>query len=148
MSPPSRRSPAPGSLRVLPGGRAHAGLWREGDPVGRRQFVDVGPLDLEAGGHLPAVRVAYETWGTLAADRSNAVLVEHALTGDSHVAGPAGSGHPTAGWWDWAIGPGSADRHRPLVRRRAERAGRLPGLHRPVLRRRRTAGPGAPGSRT
>ncbi|MDO8106577.1 homoserine O-acetyltransferase [Isoptericola sp. b441] len=108
MSPSSRRSPAPGTLRVLPGGRAHPGLWREGDPVGRRQFVDVGPVDLETGGHLPAVRVAYETWGTLAADRSNAVLVEHALTGDSHVAGPAQAGHPSPGWWDWAIGPGRA----------------------------------------
>lgn len=108
MSPSSRRSPVPGTLRVLPGGRAHSGLWREGDPVGRRQFVDVGPMDLETGGHLPAVRVAYETWGTLAADGSNAVLVEHALTGDSHVAGPAQAGHPSPGWWDWAIGPGRA----------------------------------------
>lgn len=63
---------------------------------------------LEAGGVLPDFAVAYETWGTLNADRSNAVLVEHALTGDSHVAGPAGPGHPTAGWWDELIGPGRA----------------------------------------
>jgi homoserine O-acetyltransferase len=52
------------------------------------------------------VRVAYETWGTLNAARDNAVLVEHALTGDSHVTGPAGPGHPTGGWWDTLIGPG------------------------------------------
>lgn len=64
------------------------------------------PLPLEAGGALPGVRIAYETWGRLAADGSNAVLVLHALTGDSHVAGPAGPGHPTAGWWDALIGPG------------------------------------------
>jgi homoserine O-acetyltransferase len=54
------------------------------------------------------VRLAYETWGRLAPDGSNAVLVLHALTGDSHVVGPAGPGHPTAGWWDGLIGPGRA----------------------------------------
>ena len=52
------------------------------------------------------MRIAYETWGTLAADRSNAVLVLHALTGDSHVIGPPGRGHPTAGWWEDVVGPG------------------------------------------
>ena len=54
------------------------------------------------------MRLAYETWGTLAEDRSNAVLVLHALTGDSHVTGPAGPGHPTPGWWRELIGPGRA----------------------------------------
>jgi homoserine O-acetyltransferase len=63
---------------------------------------------LEAGGELPGVRLAYETWGRLAPDHSNAVLVLHALTGDSHVVGPAGPGHPTRGWWDGLIGPGRA----------------------------------------
>src|SRR5512133_422035 len=47
--------------------------WREGDDVGDRLFADLGPLDLEAGGRLPAVRIAYETWGTLNAARDNAV---------------------------------------------------------------------------
>jgi homoserine O-acetyltransferase len=84
------------------------GAWREDDPVGRRRFVDVGELRLERGGRLPAVRVAYETWGRLDDDGGNAVLVEHALTGDSHVAGAAGPGHPTAGWWDAIVGPGRA----------------------------------------
>ncbi|MDP9219803.1 MAG: homoserine O-acetyltransferase [Actinomycetota bacterium] len=82
------------------------GAWRRGDDPGRRQFVSVGPLDLETGGRLPEVEVAYETWGTLSPARDNAVLVEHALTGDSHVSGPAGPGHPTPGWWDGLIGPG------------------------------------------
>ncbi|MGW4276198.1 homoserine O-acetyltransferase MetX, partial [Streptomyces seoulensis] len=50
------------------------------------------------------VRLAFETWGRPAPDRSNAVLVLHALTGDSHVAGPAGPGHPSPGWWDGLIG--------------------------------------------
>jgi len=83
------------------------GGWVEGDPAGDRRFLDLpGPFPLERGGQLPGVRVAYETWGTLAPDGGNAVLVEHALTGDSHVVGPAGPGHPTAGWWDGLIGPG------------------------------------------
>jgi homoserine O-acetyltransferase len=71
------------------------------------------PLRLESGADLPGVTLAYETWGELNAARDNAVLVEHALTGDSHVAGPAGPGHPTAGWWDALVGPG-----RPLDTRR------------------------------
>lgn len=79
------------------------GAWREGDPVGSRRFVDVGDLLLESGTTLPDVRVAYETWGDPGRD---AVLVLHALTGDSHVVGPAGDGHPTPGWWDGLVGPG------------------------------------------
>ncbi|KOU15826.1 homoserine acetyltransferase [Streptomyces sp. WM6368] len=63
---------------------------------------------MEAGGVLPGVRLAFETWGRLAPDRSNAVLVLHALTGDSHVAGAPGPGHPTPGWWDALVGPGRA----------------------------------------
>lgn len=69
--------------------------------------MDLGPVRLLSGESLPAVTVAYETWGTLDAEGSNAVLVEHALTGDSHVVGPAGPEHPTAGWWDGLIGPGA-----------------------------------------
>jgi len=85
------------------------GAWREGDPAGRRQWVRLEhPLPLEFGGELPAVSIAYETWGELAPDGSNAVLLLHALTGDSHVAGPAGVGHPTPGWWDAVVGPGRA----------------------------------------
>ncbi len=95
--------PARPGLRAVPRSRGH---WAEGDDPGDRRFLDVGPVDLEAGGHLPAVRVAYETWGTLDATGRNAVLVEHALTGDSHVEGPPGPGHPTPGWWDGLIGPG------------------------------------------
>lgn len=83
--------------------------WREGDPPGRRQwFTSPHPFPLERGGYLPGYQLAYETWGTLAPDGSNAVLVLHALTGDSHVAGPAMPGHPTPGWWDDLVGPGRA----------------------------------------
>ncbi|WP_439945493.1 homoserine O-acetyltransferase MetX [Streptomyces sp. BBFR109] len=86
-----------------------SGAWREGDPPGRRQWYErAAPLPLEAGGELPGVRLAFETWGQLAPDRSNAVLVLHALTGDSHVAGAAGPGHPSPGWWDGLVGAGRA----------------------------------------
>ena len=83
-----------------------SGAWRAGDPVGRRRFVDVGDVSLERGGRLPDVQVGYEAWGRLSAARDNAVLVLHALTGDSHVCGDEGPGHPTPGWWDGLIGPG------------------------------------------
>lgn len=82
--------------------------WREGDPVGDRRFIDVGALTTESGFTFPQVTVAYETWGTLDADGGNAVYICHALTGDSHVAGPAGDGHKTSGWWDALVGPGRA----------------------------------------
>lgn len=52
--------------------------------------------------------MAYETWGELSPAADNAVLVLHALTGDSHVSGGAGLGHVTPGWWGNLIGPGRA----------------------------------------
>jgi homoserine O-acetyltransferase/O-succinyltransferase len=82
------------------------GAWRDGDPVGRRRFVDVGTIPLERGGEVPDVRIAYETWGELAPDGRNAILLLHALTGDSHVVGEVEPGHPTPGWWPGMIGPG------------------------------------------
>ena len=103
------------------------GAWRPGDPVGARRFVRVAgpvpspgtdhhvradgpqrPLRLEGGGRLETVDVAYETWGQLDAEASNAILVCHALTGDAHVAGLSGPGQPTPGWWDALVGPGRA----------------------------------------
>lgn len=64
----------------------------------------VGEHHFEFGGYLPQVELAYESWGTLDDDRSNAVLVMHALTGDAHVA--QGDAH-SAGWWDGFVGPGA-----------------------------------------
>jgi homoserine O-acetyltransferase/O-succinyltransferase len=89
-----------------------SGVWQPGDQPGGRQFADVfdaggAGLTLEAGGSLPRVSMAYETWGQLDGRRSNGVLVLHALTGDSRATGPAGPGHPTPGWWDGMIGPGA-----------------------------------------
>lgn len=89
----------------LPAGpRRVTGGWRDGDPVGSRQFVSVGDLTLESGFVLPDVTVAYESWGEF--DGSNGVLILHALTGDSHVHGPPDDAHPTPGWWDTLVGPG------------------------------------------
>ncbi|TFC56221.1 MULTISPECIES: homoserine O-acetyltransferase [unclassified Cryobacterium] len=94
--------------RSLLGKPPVTGAWRDGDPVGGRRFVDIGALDLEAGGHLAGVRIAYESWGELNPAGDNAVLVLHALTGDSHVVGPPAAGHPTAGWWSGIVGRGLA----------------------------------------
>ena len=86
-----------------------SGAWRPTDPVGNRQFLSLDrKLALDSGHVLDGVVVAYETWGTLNADASNAVLMCHAWTGDSHVAGSADLGHPTPGWWESAVGPGLA----------------------------------------
>jgi homoserine O-acetyltransferase len=90
--------------------RPFPGLWQPGDDPGQREFTvlfDEEGLPLEGGRSLPHVSVAYETWGQLHVDKSNAVLVLHALTGDSHAAGPVGPGHVTPGWWDRLIGPGA-----------------------------------------
>lgn len=77
-------------------------------PPSRRRSLVVGSLGTESGAHLPEVRMAVQTWGRLNSAGDNAVLVLHALTGDSHVVGDAGPGQPTPGWWPGLIGPGAA----------------------------------------
>ncbi|MFD1506408.1 homoserine O-acetyltransferase [Georgenia yuyongxinii] len=102
-APPSRRH---ARREVDPAAIPASGAWRAGDDPGHRRFVDLGPLPLEAGGRLPQVRLAYETWGELNAAGDNAVLVLHALTGDAHVTahGPGDDD----GWWGQVVGPGRA----------------------------------------
>jgi homoserine O-acetyltransferase/O-succinyltransferase len=72
----------------------------------------LGALLTESGGRIPQLTVAYETFGSPRLDAggriTNAVLVCHALTGDSHVSGGAGPGHASAGWWGGVVGPGRA----------------------------------------
>jgi homoserine O-acetyltransferase len=64
-------------------------------------------LPLESGGTLGPVTLAFETWGRLNNDKSNAVLITHALSGDAHAAGLR-QGGKDPGWWDSMIGPGKA----------------------------------------
>ncbi len=89
--------------------RRVTGAWVPGDPPGHRRFFTFATdrrFALEGGGTLCDVVLAYETWGTLDVTGSNAVLLCHAWTGDSHVTGPAGTGHPEPGWWEGMVGPG------------------------------------------
>ncbi|MEV0563578.1 homoserine O-acetyltransferase [Dactylosporangium sp. NPDC050588] len=90
------------------------------------QYADLpGPVQLDCGRELSRVRVAYETYGTLSAQRDNVILVCHALSGDAHAAGESsrprestrdgfgaedrdGSAGKGLGWWDGMIGPGKA----------------------------------------
>ena len=74
-------------------------------PGQRLEIPPDQPLGLDCGTSLAPFRIAYQTYGTLNADRSNAVLICHALTGDQYVAEP----HPITGrpgWWDMMVGPG------------------------------------------
>lgn len=76
-------------------------------PLRYAQFVTFEqPLQLERGGSLPRVQVCFETYGTLSPAKDNAILICHALTGDSHVARHDAEDDP--GWWDAApmVGPG------------------------------------------
>ena len=95
-------------------------------------------MALECGAMLRRLTVAFRTYGTLNAERSNAILVCHALTGDQYVAEP----HPVTnkpGWWEAVVGPGRPVRHQPLFRHLLQRAGRLYGQHGPAQQP-RTAG--------
>src|SRR5471030_453702 len=108
-----RTRAAPGALQVMveanvssardaPGAQRDADHPRDSDVV---RFGPDKPLKLDAGVELSPFQIAYKTYGALNADRSNAVLVCHALTGDQHVANL----HPVtgkAGWWETLVGPG------------------------------------------
>ena len=113
---------APSTETRDPGG-SHAGRPDKGRPrpsavVQTRSFTFAEPPDemvLESGQTLGPITLAYETYGKLNRDRSNAVLVSHALSGDAHAAGWH-EGDKDPGWWDGMIGPGQGLRHGPLLR--------------------------------
>lgn len=75
-------------------------------PIGARCFVDEQSLDLEYGGRLPRLEIAYETWGRLSGSKDNAILICPAFSGHSHAA--SHDGDPSPGWWEGMIGPGKA----------------------------------------
>lgn len=84
--------------------RAHLRVVRSDESRrddGALQTMRLGKVDLELGGTIADVTLAYRTWGTLNVAADNAVLILHALTGDSLAAGPGG-------WWEPVIGPNRA----------------------------------------
>jgi len=74
--------------------------------VTAQKAVFAKPLSLASGATLPAFELMYETYGTLNADRTNAVLVCHALNASHHVAGMHAGESGSEGWWDNMVGPG------------------------------------------
>ena len=83
-------------------------------PPGTRFHALPSPFPFKRGGALHGARVAYETWGTLAADASNAILIVTGLSPDAHAA--ANEANPAPGWWEAMVGPGKPiDTHRWFV---------------------------------
>ncbi len=88
---------------------AHDQTGRTVGRVEKQYFTFAEPPDemvLDSGARLGPITLAYETYGTLDRDKTNAVLVHHALTGDAHAAGYYGDDDEKPGWWDNMIGPG------------------------------------------
>jgi homoserine O-acetyltransferase len=71
-------------------------------------FATDEPMRLESGACLGPITIAYETYGRLNAERSNAILIVHALSGSAHAAGYHSADDAKPGWWDECIGPGKA----------------------------------------
>ncbi len=71
-------------------------------------FAEDEPFQMDSGATLGPVTIAYETYGQLNADRTNAILITHALSGSAHAAGYHRPDESKTGWWDDCIGPGKA----------------------------------------
>ena len=114
----SRRTPCDGPFAVRASGdylfqssKTRRGLYALGALTPQRTLTHTfdapgDSLALDGGRVLAPYTLAYQTWGQLNADRSNAILIFHALSGDSHVAGTHEDGR--TGWWDLMVGPGRA----------------------------------------
>src|SRR3712207_9103561 len=76
-----------------------------------RSHHPIGSFEPELGGALGDVTLAYETWGVLNGRADNAVLLTHALTGDSHAAGGPTEGRRRGGWGGTMVGPGRPLNH-------------------------------------
>ena len=74
--------------------------------VSPQDFVIEEGLPLQCGHLLAPITLRYETYGTLSANADNAILIEHALSGDAHVAGYYAETDEKPGWWDSMVGPG------------------------------------------
>lgn len=86
--------------------KLHDTVFQHFVPRPEQQFVELRePVVLDSGETLHPVTVAYETYGTLADDKRNVILIPHALTGDSHCASH-GPHDPEEGWWEPLVGPG------------------------------------------
>jgi len=79
---------------------------RSAPAIPDKNFHRIGSFEPELGGYLEEVRLAYETWGELDSSGENAILIVHALTGDSHCAGGVSEAYRRGGWWDEMVGPG------------------------------------------
>ena len=79
---------------------------RSAPAIPDKNFHRIGFFEPELGGYLEEVTLAYETWGELDPSGENAVLIVHALTGDSHCAGGVSEAYKRGGWWDEMVGPG------------------------------------------
>jgi homoserine O-acetyltransferase/O-succinyltransferase len=96
--------------------RVEASVLNDVVPGVERKRMNLGSLTLESGQILPDVAIAYETYGRLAADGRNAILITHGYTSNHHAAGRYGLAASKIGWWDRLIGPGKAiDTERFLV---------------------------------
>jgi homoserine O-acetyltransferase len=94
---------------IAPASNGAAGVPDPGslDLVAKRTFTAYG-FRLQSGQVLPELKLAYETYGRLAPDGRNAVLITHGLTSSGHAAGRYLPTDAAAGWWDGLIGPGKA----------------------------------------